>query len=203
LGGPRYLDPGRHEIAVRLPGGATGVVQQIEIRAGQNTEVALRVDATASTGAVALARNTEPPVSARPSLPNSVADPVPLAGSALATTTSGDSSGRARRTAALSIGAASLAVLGAGLTFGVLARRESDSLSRDSTNGAPPRPPTPFDPEKESRGTRYETLQFIGLVGGALGLATGIVLYATSRGRITVEPMPARSVTGANLQVRF
>jgi hypothetical protein len=203
LGGPRYLDPGRHEIAVRLWGVATGAVQQIEIRAGQNTEVALRVDATASTGAGALAPNTEPPVSARPPLPGSVADPVPPAGSALATTTSGDSSGRARRIAALSIGAASVAVLGAGLTFGVLARRESDSLSRDSTNGAPPRPPTPFDPEKESRGTTYATLQVIGLIGGAVGVATGIVLYATSRGRITVEPMPARAVAGANLQVRF
>jgi hypothetical protein len=203
LGGPRYLDPGRHEIAVRLPGGAAGAVQQIDVRAGQNTEVVLRVDATASTGAGALARNSDPPVSARPSLPGSVSDPVLPAASPVATTPSGDSSGRGRRIAALSIGAAGVAMLGAGLTFGVLARTEGDSLSRDSTNGAPPRPPTPFDPEKESRGTTYETLQVIGLVGGALGLATGIVLYAKSRGRITVEPMPARSVSGANLQVRF
>ena len=47
----------------------------------------------------------------------------------------------------------------------------------------------PFDPDKEARGTTYETLQVVSLVVGAVGLATGIVLYATTRGRATVAPV--------------
>ena len=43
----------------------------------------------------------------------------------------------------------------------------------------------------------------IGLVAGAVGLAAGIVLYATTRGRVTVEPVAARSLAGANLKVSF
>ena len=50
---------------------------------------------------------------------------------------------------------------------------------------------------------RYETLQVIGLVAGAVGLAAGIVVYATTRGRVTVEPSAARSLAGANLRVVF
>jgi hypothetical protein len=93
-------------------------------------------------------------------------------------------------------------LIGAGVTFGALAKRESDSLSNDSANSQKTMP-TPFDVDKEARGTRYENLQVIGLVAGALGLTAGIVLYATTRGRVTVEPTVARSSTGASVQVSF
>jgi len=93
-------------------------------------------------------------------------------------------------------------LIGAGVTFGALARSESNSLSRDSASGTP-QMPTPFDPDKESRGTTYATLQVIGLVAGAVGLATGIVLYASTRGRVRVEPAVARSQASASLRVSF
>ena len=106
-----------------------------------------------------------------------------------------------RRIAALSICAAGVALLGAGLTFGALAKRESDSLSRDSANGA--NMAVLFDPDKESRGTTYQTLQVVSLVVGGAGLATGIVLYATTRGRATVQPVALRGLAGATVQVNF
>ncbi len=92
--------------------------------------------------------------------------------------------------------------MGAGVTFGVLAKNESDSLSDDSAAGAAGMAIV-FDRDKEVRGMRYENLQVIGMVAGAVGLAAGIVVYATTRGRVTVEPTAARSLAGANLRVVF
>jgi hypothetical protein len=91
-------------------------------------------------------------------------------------------------------------LLGAGVTFGVLAQNEGDSLTRDSANGAVTHMVT-FDPDKESRGTAYQTFQVIGLITGAAALAAGIVVYATTHGHVTVEPMVAHM--GANLQTSF
>jgi hypothetical protein len=123
-------------------------------------------------------------------------------GASLVQTASADPVADTGRTVALSLGAAGVVLMGAGLTFGVLAKQESDSLSDDAAAGANG-PPVPFDRSKEVRGERYETLQVIGMVAGAVGLAAGVVVYATTRGRVTVEPSAARSLAGANLRVVF
>jgi hypothetical protein len=179
LARPVYLDPGRHELAARLPGGGAGPVQSIDAHAGATIDVILRI--------------ASDPLSPRSG--ERVRERGPTSEERAPTDT--------RRIAALSIGAAGVALLGAGLTFGVLAKRESDSLSRDSANGAPPNKATLFDPDKESRGTTYQTLQVVSLVTGAVGLATGIVLYATTRGRALVAPVASRGLTGATVQVHF
>jgi len=134
--------------------------------------------------------------------PDGQATPAPAAGAVL---TGGGSAGdpaRAQRIAAISIGAAGVVLIGAGLTFGALAKNESDSLSHDSATSEPGNRPT-FDAEKEARGMRYETLQMISLAAGAVGLVAGVVLYANSRGRVTVEPAAPRGLAGANVQIRF
>jgi len=109
---------------------------------------------------------------------------------------------RTRRIVGLSAGAAGVGLLAAGLVFGVLARRESDALTRDSEMATPGHP-TPFDPGKESRGVTYERLQTIGLVAGAVVASAGIVLYTTSRRRVVVEPVAGPAVAGVNVGARF
>jgi hypothetical protein len=192
-----YVDPGGHQISLRLPGGGSGPVQRIEILAGGSMEVVLRVD---SGGAVpaALPAGPEPrpPPSASLALASASDGQAP-------TVAAGSRQAGTGRIVALSLGAAGVVLIGAGVTFGVLAQNEGDSLSRDSANGAPPHMPTPFDPDKESRGMAYQTLQVIGLATGAVALAAGIVVYATTRGHVTVEPVAARSLMGANLQASF
>ena len=44
LARPVYLDPGRHELAARLPGGGAGPVQSIDAHAGATIDVILRID---------------------------------------------------------------------------------------------------------------------------------------------------------------
>jgi len=195
LARPVYLDPGRHEIAARSAAGRAGPVQQIDIRAGAGVEVVVPVEGAGPTVAVALPATRNPDLSARPPAGPGPVEPAPMVAA-------GDGLG-GRRIAALSIGAGGVALIGAGLTFGVLAKREGDSLSRDSANGEPPLPPTPFDADKESRGLRYQTLEAISLVAGAVGLAAGIVLYATTRGRVTVEPGASRTLAGTSVHVWF
>ena len=188
LARPVYLDPGRHELAARLPRGVAGPIQPIDIQPGRTVAVVLRIAADPPAP-----RPTSDPLAPRSG--ERVRERGPTSGERAPTDT--------RRIAALSIGAAGVALIGAGLTFGVLAKRESDSLSRDSANGAPPNKATLFDPDKQSRGTTYETLQVVSLVTGAVGLATGIVVYATTRGRAIVAPVALRGLAGATVQVRF
>jgi tetratricopeptide (TPR) repeat protein len=108
---------------------------------------------------------------------------------------------RARRITALSWGAAGVSLAAVGLVFGLLARGEGESLTRDSQMGT--LTPTRFDPDKESRGILYERLEIIGLVAGAAAAAAGAVLYATSRRAVVLEPVAGPSLAGANLRLAF
>jgi hypothetical protein len=109
---------------------------------------------------------------------------------------------RTRRITGMSVGAAGVGLVAAGLVFGLLARRESDSLTRDSDRGTFDRP-TPFDPGKESRGVLYERLEIIGLVAGSVAVAAGTTIYLMSRRRVDVEPVAGPSLAGANLRLAF
>ncbi len=140
LPGPLYLNPGPHEITARLSPGVTGPAVRVEVTAGASLAVTL-----------ASPSYPRPPAAAPPR-----ADSSPVARVDLVP---GETHTSGRRVAAIASGAAGLALIAAGVTFGVLARREGDSLTRDSENGTTM--PTPFDPSKESRGTTYATLQAI------------------------------------------
>ena len=201
-----YVDPGPHEIVVRLAGGGAGPGQHIEIGAGASVDVVLRAGGAGPTPPGAVAVGVAPPGTgpSRSPAPASAGRTVDVAaGPSLVRTVPAERQPGVPRTAALSLGAAGIVLIGAGATFGLLAKRESDSLSQDSARGAQSGMATPFDASKESRGTRYETLQVIGLAAGAVSLAAGIVLYATSRGRVTAEPAAGRSLAGSNLWFVF
>jgi hypothetical protein len=186
---PLYLDPGPHEIAVRHAAqGAPASVKRVDVTAGAS---------------LTLVFDVAPPSPASPiaAPPPAAAAPVPAAPApAVAARRAPDM--RVRRIVAISSGAAGAGLLVTSVVFGVLAKRAGDSLTRDSENGQTP-PAVPFDPDKESRGLTYEKAQLITLVLGAIGVATGVALYATSRGRVTVEPVVARSGAGANFQLTF
>jgi hypothetical protein len=109
---------------------------------------------------------------------------------------------RVRRITAISLGAAGVGLLAGGVVFGVLAKRESDSVSHDSEMGSHG-VATLFDPSKQSRGDAYERWQIIGLVAGSVAVAAGAVLYLTTRRRMAVEPVAGPSVAGATLRLTF
>jgi tetratricopeptide (TPR) repeat protein len=143
----------------------------------------------------------QPPVAAPPS-PSAASDEARTERPAVSAASS-DDPWRRRRIAAVSLGAAGAGLLAAGVVFGVLARREGDSLTHDSEIGTPPAHPTPFDAGKESRGIAYERLQIIGLVAGGVAAAAGAALYATSRPRVIVEPGAGHALAGASVRVAF
>jgi len=195
-----YVDPGPHEIAVRPAGGRPGQVQWIEVRAGATVEVV--VPAGGAGAALAGAGSPGGGSQLAPSAP-SAGTPDGEAAAAGPPLLAAEPRADTRRIAALSVGAASLVLLAAGVTFGALAKREGDSVTHDSEAFKPPGERTVFDRSKESRGLTYQTLQVVGLVAGSVGLAAGIVLYATTRHRVRVEPGAAGSVAGASLQASF
>ena len=180
---------------------AARYVAELRGRVGAVTDAGQRAPDGASPAAAATP-SPAPPVAPLPAASGGQASAVG-AGTSLVYAGSGDSDADVARTVALSLGAAGLVLIGAGVTFGVLAKHESDNLTHDSDVGAVSDIKPVFDREKQSRGTRYETLQVVGLVAGAAGLAAGIVVYATTRGRVTVEPTAARSLAGANLRIAF
>jgi len=118
------------------------------------------------------------------------------------TTTAERDPSRVQRITAITLGAAGVSLIAAGLVFGALAQREGDSLTNDSRIATDDHP-TPFDPGKESRGLAYERLQIISLVAGGVAVAAGAVVYATTRRRVAVEPVAGSSLAGAALRVTF
>ena len=118
------------------------------------------------------------------------------------TTTAERDPSRVQRITAITLGAAGVSLIAAGLVFGALAQRESDSLTNDSRIATDDHP-TPFDAGKESRGLAYERLQIISLVAGGVAVAAGAVVYATTRRRVAVEPVAGSSLAGAALRVTF
>ena len=200
---PVYLDPGAHEIVAHLSGNGARPSQRVDIRAGGHLEVSLRAGGAevAAVGPASASTVTLLP-SAAPVAPASSA-PDAVAGSSSMGAGPDEPAADARRIAAISLGAAGLALIGVGVTFGALARNESDSLSDDSVRAAAVGMPTSFDPAKESRGTTYESLQVVGLIAGAVGLTAGIVLYVTNPRRARVEPTAGRASGGANLRIAF
>ena len=84
------------------------------------------------------------------------------------------------RTWALSAGIASVALLGAGVTFGVLARARGQHVT-DLSQGSCGERPCSFDPSDESKGRTYETLQVTFLITGAVAAAGAVALYAAGR----------------------
>jgi hypothetical protein len=203
-----YLDPGPHEISIRLSATAGVIREPVNARPGQTVEVTLHPDPPA-IAAVA------PPAAAHqaPRLDPAGEPPPPAMSEPWL-------SSRGAGTGAIAAAAGGLVLLGAGVTFGILAQREGDSLTRDSRSATDAHPVL-YDPHKQSSGKADQRLETVFVSAGAVALAGGIVLYALNRRRATESSAAGKSVragtgyvltgaplfgpglAGANLRMRF
>jgi len=174
-GGAVHVEAGTHEVAARIAATGATARQRVAVAPGNTVRISLRLMAPAASPpaqlpvGVALA-----PTAPSASTTASIATSPPLI------TSSSDESGPARRWALPTAGAG-VALLGLGVTFGLLARQQGDDLTRDSRASMPPERTIPFDASKESAGLRYQTLEEVFLVTGGAALAAGLVLYLMGR----------------------
>jgi hypothetical protein len=180
LAHPIYLEPGHHELALQRPGAGGTELRQLEAAPGQRIDIAARAPVPEPAPAPVAALVRAPPPSPAP--------PPPARDS--------------RRTWAIGAGVAGVALLAAGLTFGLLAQHESNNLSAESMSQMHPQ----FDQSQESRGMTYQTLEFVGLGAGAAAIAVGSYLFATSRhhtAETALTPVVAPSFAGGAVKVSF
>jgi tetratricopeptide (TPR) repeat protein len=112
--------------------------------------------------------------------------------------------GRAKKLAGVVLAAGGLALVGTGITFGVLAKQAGDRLTQlDQQRGV-------FDPSTESAGRRDQVLEGVFIGVGAAAVATGAILYllGARAGQdapqaITLSPAMAARCTGATLRMVF
>ncbi|MEA2699198.1 MAG: hypothetical protein QOI66_3469 [Myxococcales bacterium] len=174
-----YLDPGRHDLAARQPGGALGPVQSLKAEAGAAVTVSLHLPAVVAAPDSPAATASVPGV-APPAPPTSTILEQPP------TTTSGASQARVW---ALSSSALGVALLGTGVTFALLARSEGDSLTDLSRQSMKDNNHPEFPTATESRGRTYDTLAWVGLGAGVVALAAGAIILVTSNRRSSPGPL--------------
>ena len=113
--------------------------------------------------------------------------------------------GRGRKLAGIVTAAGGLALVGAGIAFGVLAKQAGDQLTQlDQSRGV-------FDPSKESAGRRDQVLEGVFIGVGAAAVVTGAILYVVGAraGRdnapqaIMLSPAVAVHSAGATLRMVF
>jgi hypothetical protein len=206
-----HVDPGTHALLARLgPRGPT-TQQTITTVAGQYLTITLAlapppVAAAAAVSAPAVATKGQAPPAAAPAASAPAVSPAD---------TEDDVARRSPPGWTYVAAAGGVALLGAGLTFGLLARADGNALTTASQRDDQ----TQFDPSKEIDGLRYQTLETICIVGGAAALAAGVVGYLIARppaaerarapksGRgvaaLSGYPLLGPSLAGARVMVTF
>ncbi|MBN2575077.1 MAG: hypothetical protein JXP73_10990 [Deltaproteobacteria bacterium] len=148
-----------------------------------------------------------PPVQASPaSAPPSIAPAVVPAPVLVAQPSASETPrpGRGLRIGGIATAAGGLALVGAGIVFGVLAKQAADDLTKlDEQRGV-------FDPSKESAGQRDEVLSGVFLGVGAAAVAAGAVFYVLgaragvqSSTSFVITPSLTPRAAGATLQTVF
>ena len=153
---PLPVIPGTTEIVVSSPG-HDPIRKSVQLSAGQRTRLTIDADARGATPALASTATTSSTPSAEPAR----GGPSPM---------------RIGAYAAGGIGVLGLATFG---VFGVLSNKTYSDL--ESACGAGPCPPGHDD--EVSRGKTQQTIANVGLVVGAVGLATGVTLFVLSSGK--------------------
>jgi hypothetical protein len=199
-----YLDPGPHEISIFLSTSAARISQPVEARAGQVVAVELHPDPPAVA--------TLAPTAATPLTPQvdwrSGGGPPPASHLGLYSTS------------AIVAAAGGIVLLGVGATFGILAQRAGDSLTRDSQRATPTQPVF-YDPGKQQSGRTDQRLEVIFLGAGAATLGASIVLFGLNRhhaaersasgksilaragSAATGSPLLGPGLVGANVRMQF
>jgi hypothetical protein len=213
-----YLDPGPHELLARRDGGGSARAQVVAA-AGQELAITLRI----APAPVAVAAPAPAPTSAALAGRDRPADG-PVASAATAadnqvTDSSHGSSWTAAPRWTFIAAAGGVALLGAGLTFELLARREGRRLTDDAARGSDTMP-VPYDPSRQENGLRYQTLGIISLAAGGAALIAGISGYLSAQGSVTgreraarkpapgqaslaAQPLLGPRLAGARLEVSF
>jgi hypothetical protein len=128
--------------------------------------------------------------------PAAVAPPSPLPMSTAGAVPGVEPRASRARVWALSSAVAGAVLVGAGVTFGVLASREGDSLTRDSQAGG-----RTFDSSKETDGVRYQTIETALLIAGGAALVAGGIIFAVTRHGeargVVAAPASGAAITGA------
>jgi hypothetical protein len=97
-------------------------------------------------------------------------------------------------------GAIGIVGVGTGIAFGAWSQRIESEVERDGRKGF-------FDPDKDARGRRYATLQWVGYGVGAAGLLTGTILYVVGwragRQALALVPVAGSGEAGVALQGRY
>jgi hypothetical protein len=147
------------------------------------------------------------PVEASPaSAPSNAASALNSASAEITQTSPGEAprAGRGKRVAGIASAAGGLALVGAGIALGVLAKRAGEQLTQlDEDKGV-------FDPSKESAGRRDQVLSVVFVSVGAAAVATGAILYVlgirsdqeTSQAFV-ISPSFAGHSAGATFQMVF
>jgi tetratricopeptide (TPR) repeat protein len=112
--------------------------------------------------------------------------------------------GRGKRLLGIAVAAGGLALVGAGIAFGVLAKRDGDQLTQlDQKRGV-------FDPSTENAGRLDQVFEGVFIGVGAAAVATGAILYllGARAGQdapptVTFSPAVAAHCTGATLRMVF
>jgi hypothetical protein len=185
LGRAIYLDPGRHELRARNPSSGAISVEPVVAAAGQSLKVTLTLArpmrvAAESKGPPPL---VAPAVSSPPHEVSAVSQPSPT-----------EPQSRARTWTMVAAGGG-LALLGAGLTFELIARHYSNALTDDSRRGQTA--PVTFVPAKEDSGLEFQTLGYVFLGVGAAVLAGSTVVYALQRRHASESQAQRRPVRAA------
>jgi hypothetical protein len=116
------------------------------------------------------------------------------------------SPGRTKKIAGLVVGIAGVAMIGAGIALGVLAKQAGDDLTRLNDAGGP------FDKSKEQSGMLDQTLSGVMLGIGAGAVAVGVVVavlglredrVAATRSHALVTPLVTPTSAGAALTLSF
>lgn len=151
--------------------------------------------------------STPPPGATVPANGTSPSGTAPAGTAAVATATPGTGGATSprsgRRTAGLAIAGAGVGLFVVGAIFGGVAKAQSKKVEDAAKAG------DRFDPSVEKLGKNAQALQWVGYVLGTVGIATGIVLYATAprpesaAPRVAVAPLVSPAAGGALVQVTF
>jgi hypothetical protein len=190
LAEPVAVSAGPVDIEVRATGHLPAV-KTVNVAAGEYARVSF-----------ALVAEQPPAATPPPGAPAVLPAPAMASAAPVAAAGAGAEAGRGRRAAAIGIGAAGVAAIGAGIACTLVGRNKFDAINDDAAADRP------YD-ESNGNWKTYETAAVALYVAGGAALVTGSVLYLTSRRgdtngtTMSLLPVIAPSRAGATLSVRF
>jgi tetratricopeptide (TPR) repeat protein len=172
LSHPIYLDPGPHQIVARWPGGAGNVSSTVVAFAGSDLTMRLQLPGPGDGTAAPAAR----------AVPAVAAEPEPAPSNLIERKMPSAKEPSLWSNAALASAGAGVVLLGAGLTFGLLANHEASRLT-DLSSQSTADDPRKYPPDAQSRGQTFDMLFKLSLGAGALALGAAAIMLVVNNSR--------------------